>query len=142
MWSIRQLAYLAGIIDGEGSIGIEKLSPTATRKKTYYIARLCIINTDISLIHWINDNFSDGSWHERKVPLNHKRCYRWHIFGKNLEFLLKALLPYLIIKQQHAKIVLEFRKTTGKTGKKITDEISQEQFGWYEACKILNKQGK
>ena len=53
----EKLIYLAGIIDGEGSIGIEHLSPCKNRKKSYYVCRLCVINTDEKLIIWIKDNF-------------------------------------------------------------------------------------
>lgn len=142
MWSIRQLAYLAGIIDGEGSIGIEKLSPYKSRKKTYYAARLCIINTDIALIHWLKENFTGGSWNERKVLPHQKRCYRWHIFGTNLERLLIAVRPYLIIKTKQADCVIQFRKTVSKTNRSISEETSAEQFGWYDACRIFNKTGR
>ncbi len=134
---ISKLSYFAGIIDGEGSIGIEHLKPAYGRKKSYYVCRLCVINTEkdlmILLVH-----FFGGTYDARKKIEGRKTCYRWHIFGKNLENALKELLPHLFIKKPQARLLLEYRETVGKTGWNVTDEVLAKRKELWLACKRLN----
>jgi hypothetical protein len=145
----EKLIYLAAIIDGEGSIGIELLSPCKIkrkgkeewqRKKDYYAGRLCVINTNKPLIDWIHKEFG-GSINFRTKQPNQKLCYRWHIFGSGLESLLTELEPFLFIKKQQAQILLKYRKTVNKTGHLINDNILSIRKDLWLQCKSLNKLG-
>lgn len=53
------IGYLAGIIDGEGSIGLEKMFPKkcwqGRRKKVFYSPRIQIVNTDPAIIVKVRD---------------------------------------------------------------------------------------
>jgi len=143
MWTDIQLAYLAGIIDGEGTIGIERQSPNETcRKKTYYTHRLCIINTSKNLMHWLKENFPQGSFSLRKKIDGRKDCYAWRLFGKNAEEILIAIKPFLIIKIAQADCVLRFRQTKGKTGWNVSDEILKQRELLYQECKTYNITGE
>jgi len=146
-----KLIYLAAIIDGEGSIGIERLSPCKVkrkgkeewqRKKYYYSCRLCVVNTYKPLINWIHQEFNGGKITVKGRPIkNQKQCYRWHIFGKNMENLLCELVPYLVEKKPMAKVLLEYRKTVGKTGWNLSDETLKKRKNLWLECKSLNKNG-
>ena len=99
--------YLAGIIDGEGSLII-----TRSDRGTYYnyYARIHVKNTDMRLMHWLVDNFGGNIHpHKPKSPL-HKKAYSWYFSGnaKSKEIFLLALLPYLIIKKEQAILLVEF----------------------------------
>ena len=54
----EDLAYIAGIIDGEGYIGITK----RIRRGKYreYTVRISIGQTDGATLDWIKDNFGGG----------------------------------------------------------------------------------
>lgn len=134
---IAKLSYFAGIIDGEGCIGIEHLSPTKNRKKDYYTCRLTVINTDENLMKLLK-HFFKGNYDQRKRIDGHKICYRWHVFGKDLEYALKQLEPHLFIKKQQARTVLEYRQTVGKTGWNVSDEILEKRKQLWNTCKLLN----
>jgi hypothetical protein len=140
MWSNEQLCYFAGIIDGEGSIGIEHLKPTKGRKKDYYTCRLTVINTSFTLMRWIKENFG-GTFDTRKAILGRKVVYRWHIFGKNMDAILQAIFPFLIIKKIQAHIVLKYRNTVGKTGWNVSDEVLAIRKKLWQECKDWNKIG-
>lgn len=137
---IARLSYFAGIIDGEGSIGIEHLSPTKGRVKDYYNCRLTVINTSQPLMELLV-NFFKGSYDQRKKLEGRKKCYRWHVFGEDLENALKELLPHLFLKQEQAKLVLQYRETVGKTGWNVTDEVLAQRKNLWLKCKLLNSVG-
>ena len=145
----EKLIYLAAFIDGEGSIGIERLSPCKVkrkdkeewqRKKYYYTCRLCVVNTNKPILDWMVREFG-GSINDKIKSKTAKQCYRWHIFGKDLEDLIEELVPFLFIKQKQALILLEYRKTVGKTGWHLSDEVLEERHQLWLQCKELNKTG-
>ncbi len=141
MWTNESLNYLAGILDGEGSIGIEHLSPCKNRVKDYYTCRLCVINTSLTLVNWLKDNFK-GQINIRKRVANLKICYRWHIFGTELENVLRAVEPFLKLKRKQAQLVLQYRETVAKTGWIISDEILDLRKSYWLKCKELNQVGE
>jgi len=134
---IVKRSYLAGIIDGEGSIGIEHLSPCKNRKKDYYACRLTVINTSKELMDLLKYHFK-GQYDQRKLIPGHKPCYRWHVFGQDLEYALQELLPYLFIKREQALLVLRYRETVGKTGWNVSDEVLAQRKELWLSCKQLN----
>jgi hypothetical protein len=146
----EKLIYLAAIIDGEGSIGIELSSPCKVkregkevwqRKKYYYICRVCVINTNLEWLEWIKENFDGGIVTHNKACENRKLCHRWQIFGTNQRILLEKIIPFLFIKRKQAELVLELRNIVGETGRLITDEILEQRKQLWLKCKELNKLG-
>lgn len=140
MFTIENLSYLAGIIDGEGCIGLEHLSPTKGRKKDYYACRLTVINTSQKLMERLKKTFK-GSYSARKKIDGRKICYRWHVFGDDLEKALIALIPYLDLKKAQAELVMEYRKTVNETGWLISDDILEKRKQIWLQCKHLNTVG-
>lgn len=123
MWTKEQLAYLAGIIDGEGTVYIQKVD-----RKTFfdYFPRIQIISTNKDLIVWIKDIFGgivtsrDRSNENRNWRLQHT----WYTSRKIMDILLPFILPYLIIKKNQVEVMIEFRKTfLEKKSHRISDEI-------------------
>lgn len=90
------LAYLAGIVDGEGSIGFRKQSP--------YIA---VYNGDKTLFEWFTEQTSKAPrWTDfrGRVP-----GWQWSISGANNVYVLcKALLPLLIVKRKNGLAVMKY----------------------------------
>lgn len=137
---IAKLSYFAGIIDGEGCIGIEHLSPTKTRSKDYYACRLTVVNTNEDLMKLLVHYFK-GNYDQRKKIEGRKKCFRWHVFGKDLEDALIQLEPHLFIKKPQAHLLLQYRETVGKTGWNISDDILQQRKELWLKCKQLNVVG-
>jgi len=139
------IIYLAGFIDGEGSIGISR------RDKTY--RTFChITNTNKKVLEMIKEMLGFGYLKTRKESKEHfgeKQVYELN-FDKNImtRKLLKLVYPYLIIKKIQAEIVLNYpiqkhladRKTGKHHGGRITDKktkIVQECL--YRYCRGLNQ---
>ncbi len=106
-------SYLAGIIDGEGTIAINTHNnPTKDypdRVQTYAL-EICVVNTDERLMKWLVRNFG-GQYYgrERKDKVNHRYSYAWRVTGHaNRKRTLLALLPYLVMKREQAILGLKY----------------------------------
>jgi hypothetical protein len=147
-WTKVELAYLAGIIDGEGTIQIEIYCNRRDRPNAHcFTSRLSVINTNVDIIKWIKDKFG-GSTYMRKTKFKETRkdTYVWHIHADGMLSILKGILPYLIIKKQHALLVIEFRSTYPKDriygpNREIPQEIKDKRFNLMHSLKLLNKTG-
>jgi hypothetical protein len=88
VWS-NKLAYLAGLIDGEGYLKIEK----------HGTIRLVIGMTHKETIEWIHNNFG-GNITEQKTELG-KSFYVWRMNqGKDLFYLLLLVIPFMVTKKE------------------------------------------
>ena len=144
------LAYMAGIIDGEGSITMGNYSFTA-KKTPQFTTYLAITTTDIALCEWLMNTFT-GKFHKytaRQIPENSRRTpYRWQVTGNRLTDILSKTLPYLIIKKYQAEIMLKMRETynnrfymRGKQGPSISKELIAYRFSLAKelrSCHIRN----
>lgn len=118
-YSETQLAYLAGIIDGEGSIYIGNFSWNPKTQTPYYQTNMEVTNTDEGLILYLIHTFggSYSKYTAKQTPKNSRKpVFRWIASGKRLTHLCELILPYLVIKHKQAKIMLEMRKTFAGTG--------------------------
>jgi hypothetical protein len=96
-------AYLAGIVDGEGSI----CAHSDRRGYLHNYPALHISNTDPRLIEWILDRFGGSillMTKNRNRPFTH---IMWT--GKRMEPVLVGVLPFLVIKKEQAETALSFR---------------------------------
>jgi hypothetical protein len=131
-------AYIAGFIDGEGYIGIK------WTEKQRMVPRICISNTHegvLLIIKYILESWEVSSFVCSAVREgNRKLSYSLNINSSCILTVLENILPYLIVKQQQARLILEFctlRKLEGKFGNNYVD---REQV-IYEELKVLNKRG-
>jgi hypothetical protein len=106
-------SYLAALIDGEGCISIyRRLQKTRKYLNTDYWMmnhRLSVYNTNEKLMKWLIKNFGGVYYTKSRRSTVHKVEYDWRPKGaKNLEKVLLGVLPYLVIKDEQAKILLEY----------------------------------
>jgi len=94
-----KLAYIAGIIDGEGYIGLkDRISCVSLVVQA--------TNTDKALLQFIVDTFG-GSIGEYAPQANRKAAYKWSLCASKAADMLCELLPYLITKKERAHIALK-----------------------------------
>lgn len=123
-------AYFAGLIDGEGSIGLYK-----DKKTGIFSPTVTITNTYKPVLRWAQRILGMGNLTEskrRKPNLNHKTGYKIEFRRlSGILSLLKAVLPYLRIKRRQAKSLLSFctrrieRTKEGRTGYSRKDDQSR-----------------
>ena len=137
------LSYLAGIMDGEGTIRIGASNPPEKHPdwNTKYYASISIGMTDKRIIEMFVKKF--GTKLRQECVPNRKIVYRWGTSGNEaVPKILRELLPYLIVKKQQAELVIKFCETRKVTGFRrnqklpIKELLRREEF--YKKVKKLN----
>lgn len=92
--TVAEAAYLAGIIDGEGTISFR-----AGRS-----VRVSVANTDEDLMAWLQKIGGSRHLHTSPAHPNRRTCWRWWI-GHRADVLpvLRFAEPYMIVKRDLAK---------------------------------------
>lgn len=141
-----QAAYIAGILDGEGHVGLASYKDAKLRAGRGYRPRLVIENTSKSLIDYLSETTGIGLVYFRLAPNKKwKDLYIWSVWGSSqTSSLLEQVLSFLVIKQEQSKLLLDFaskcNKSHGNLGMPPELLIYQEQS--YDKCKALNKRGR
>lgn len=131
-YTIAELAYLAGIIDGEGSLTIGNYSSNKKSGVLHYQTTLQINNTDEGLIQWIHKTFGGNIVHytAKQTPKNSRMAvFRWIANGERLTHICELILPYVIVKRRQVEIMLRMRETykpTTKSGQQGFRGLSNE----------------
>ena len=153
MFETGQLGYLAGSIDGEGCVSIQKSKPRRNCGYPYgrFDLMLSIENTDLRLMEWLKRNFGGRIWTSRKrLKANHKFELHWRINSNKAAVLLEACLPFLVIKKEQARIAIAFQKTKHSELQRqangqimrLDSHIFEERQKYYDKMKVLNRKGR
>jgi hypothetical protein len=117
--TIAEAAYLAGIIDGEGSIYIGNFSRNPTTGAPYYQTVIEVSSTDKCLIEWLSEIFGGrfSKYTKNQLPGNSRKpAYKWMVTGILIDHLIKLAYPYIVIKKDQCDIMLQMRETYKETG--------------------------
>src|SRR3990167_8433239 len=143
MMSKLQAAYLAGLIDGEGYIGILRTQKNDKAHCTYlhehaYCPVLKIAMTDRSIIEWLYSSFG-GTFEIRRARENARESYGWTCRKALVGKFLRYLYPYLRVKRKQAEII--FRYPQISPGTKISEDVYGKRGELYLSIRALNKVG-
>ncbi len=127
------LAYLAGIIDGEGCIHIGYYFNKSQNRATYHTL-IQVTSTDKPLIEWLSNKFGGKAalYTKAQTPKNSRQIpYVWKITGDDLTHLCRLVLPFMISKKDQIKIMIKMRETfydqhEPKKGQQGIQPMSQE----------------
>lgn len=122
------LAWLAGFIDGEGTISLSIARKTQTVR-----ASVSIPNTNLRNIHRaevliaaiVGHRFRIGTSTKAKARVGRRPCYSINIGAHaDIEMLLSAIGPYTVGKSRHLDLMLEFLKTApGSQNRSYLDRL-------------------
>lgn len=122
-------SYIAGIIDGEGSIMLIKYHSNEFPSPCVSIA-----STTMELLEWLKKTVGAGVIIHKKnyKPEIHKECYSYVLKFDAAINLMKDIYPYLIIKvkKKRAKLIIDKYKSVTPRNGRYSDEmlILKEQF--------------
>ncbi len=141
MWSETELAYLAGIIDGEGCVYIYKRK--TRNNHTDFFPRLQLITTSKLLHDWIHKVFGGMIFNRKTSNPKWKQRFEWYTTRNLMDEILEKILPYMVIKKSHIQIMIEFRKTfeTYYGRKGIPHDVVKLREDLCSQLKLLNKRG-
>ena len=134
-----QLAYIAGILDGEGTCVIGKC--VRDNRALAYRGYLAIANTYLPVLEWIQNRIGGNIALQDKQggPYAGTWCYSLSFSANEIRRELPRLLPYLVIKRKQAEVLLSF---LARQESNASAPISEGQLAWYEECYQLLKQLK
>ena len=140
-WTVADLAYFAGLLDGEGSFCLKN------NGSHRFSCQIQIGSTDIRVLTWVRDRFSGSVNLERRNNPRHKPMWRWCSSASTIDAILAGVLPYLITKREQAEVMIAYRSTLGPLVKEkrstydTPDWAKHERFRLHEQLAKLNKRG-
>ena len=117
----NNLAYLAGIVDGEGYFFLEQA------RKNYRIPVLGVEMAEKDVIQAFLDCFGCGYFLIRQPKqTHHKVLYRWRVRGRPAIVILKKMYKYFSIRRRKNADIPFTHKFKNGSKKIISRNISQE----------------
>lgn len=98
------LAYMAGIVDGEGTI-----TGYYWPKKHHFMTECVVINTHLPLMLWIKGKFGGviNTVKRKNTPKGRKLVYCWRLPSAKRIYFIKSILPFLKEKRPRAELVIK-----------------------------------
>lgn len=106
-------AYIAGIVDGEGTVTLTRHHRNQTPSPHVSVA-----NNDLELLEWIKSKVGGIIVSKKKRLAHHNNSYAWSVRQDKAIQFLKEIQRYLIVKEKQARlIVTEYKAVTHRAGK-------------------------
>lgn len=117
---------MAGLLDGEGTIGI-----TYTSKGRFRSPYISVSSTTPRIMEWLKDNFGGNIVTVKKYQDHHKQAYSWKLrtLPKIME-LLENTLPYMLEDEKIRRgnmILHEYLLVTPRNGKYTPEMLVAKQ---------------
>uniref|UniRef100_A0A6M3J4T0 Homing endonuclease n=1 Tax=viral metagenome TaxID=1070528 RepID=A0A6M3J4T0_9ZZZZ len=106
MIDISVAAYTAGLLDGEGHLGVRPWSKNGYHN---FFPNVAISNTNLEVIEWLISHFGGhyGIWDNKTHQ--QKRIYKWYINSLDaIKTFLEVVQPFVIIKREHVEAMLAY----------------------------------
>ena len=120
-------AYAAGLIDGEGCIGVYNQTCPTTRTKTRYNLLVRVQMSDWEAILWMKNTFGGCYRSHPQLGYGTRIMYEWTLSSKMAGEFLKQILPYLKNKRRQAELAIQFQDKRKKGGWKSNAVREAEQ---------------
>jgi len=140
-----EFAYLAGLTDGEGYIGITKTSRKHRNGRFSYQAHISIGMTDHDVLIYLRERTDLGFlYYKPQRQKKHKIALCWWLTAEPCRMLLPKILPYLRVKNKQAEIVLAYLSIAGHVFRKNPVKVAEYMDkceAMFVECTKLNKRG-
>ncbi len=140
------LAYAAGIIDGEGTIQITKRPVRGKRRNPAFDLEVTVAMTDAVIIDWLKALFGGCRCISRLRNLRFRPVHRWSVSNAQAEATIQLLLPYLKIKHPQAQVGMKLRVTVTRYRHLcrrlgLPPEATKEREVLHSQMRALNQKG-
>lgn len=139
---VAEAAYMAGYLDGEGTISITRAKRVENRAGYRWMPIMAINNTHRDSLECLRQMCGNGRLclvNPGKLGIQ-KPGYRLQFTANQIRYVLPQIMPYLIIKREQAAILLEFL-TSVVNGKNLTEAVGVEQERLRAEIQRLNHRG-
>lgn len=138
-------AYVAGLMDTDGSFSLKKESTRPNRKNPTYTPMILLSMVDCRAIYYLMNNFLGATVSVIKATTaTNGFCYRFNLSNRLalMDFLRKSI-PFLRLKKKIAETLLEYCEVTKRSngcGGISNEELSKREH-YYSEIIHLNKYG-
>ena len=126
-------AYLAGIIDGEGTITVW------SGRYDHRTVTVAVVMCDKEAVEMFHREFGGCLFYVEKNNPKWKNSWRWAIKSQKAKPVLEAALPYLRIKARQAETALRLIGSFAHVGGRTTPEQRETQRILHERIVSLNR---
>ena len=133
--SRNDAAYIAGLIDGEGSIGLLR-----KHKDDYRQLVVSISNNELDLLRYVRDTVGTGTiTNESKRAQHHAKSYTYTICNRQALALLDQTVSFLrTYKADRAQLILDkYVELTPRNGK-YSKSALEERNSFIDSCMSIN----
>lgn len=97
----EKLGYIAGILDGEGTVGFHK------NNGRFIAPNVAVVNSNKEVLNWLKNEIGGGiSFNSHGT---NKVCSTWQLDRtRDIHAFLNAIIPFLIIKRENARRVIDY----------------------------------
>jgi LAGLIDADG endonuclease len=112
--NVVDAAYLAGLIDGEGYVGVSgsknnKASKGCKRGVALRIS-VSVNMTDSRPLKWAQTVTGVGTIHtHKKHKAHYRQAWNWQIWSREAALVLKQIRPFLKVKGKQADLCIEYQ---------------------------------
>lgn len=124
--TLEEKAYLAGIIDGEGSIMLIKF-----HSNQYPAPCISIASVSLELLDWVKNKTGYGTIKSKKNynPDRHQNSYTYIAKYNEAISILEMIEPYLVIHSKRLRAIMiinDYKKLTPRNGRYTSKLISEK----------------
>jgi hypothetical protein len=124
------IAYAAGLFDGEGCVRIRRLRREDRRGGIEHMLLTEICNTHLKPIEWLIGHFGGRVYRSSYADKRgYKPLWRWTITGARAKPFLELIKPYTKIKEPQIAVALEFQEglSHGKPWGMTQEELDRRE---------------
>lgn len=141
-YSDVDFAYVAGIIDGEGTIGISVTKPVNGRLSPSFRIYCAVVMTDPTVPYLLYGMFGGSIQTYPGRQTQYKATTHWRSSGKIATEVCECTLPYLRVKHQQAQLVIDYSKRIrNNTTRHMPPDELEQRLKIVERMHFLNKRG-
>ena len=137
------IAYAAGIIDGEGCIYTRVYTPKRDKDGISTLLKLQVTMCSETVVAWFAEKFGGDVFVQQPPSANLRVRFTWQINGRLVGKILEPILPYLKEKKQRAILAIELSKLLAESkpgrGRKVPKDQMSRRFEIATTIKEFNQ---
>lgn len=128
MIDVELIAYTAGLIDGEGTVGLVRNRKQDPYRRPY----ISVSSTTYEMMTFLKEHYDGYIINQKTYKAHHKQAWMWRLPDTKSLALLKQILPYLIEPEKRWRatlIVEEYKSVTPRNGHYTEEQkLKKEDF--------------
>lgn len=138
MWSETDLAYMAGLVDGEGWIGIVSYR---RGERTYHRLDVAVNMVDPRPILWVVDTFGGVFRRFEAQKVEWSPVFRVVLTARKAAAMLEAIRPYMKVKGEVVDLALQFDETLMSNrgfGRSLSESVVAQREDLKQRISVMN----